>query len=110
MTIHYRLKDRLILMQKTSTSPTYLAILAIGATVVSASAHAKSCTDQGKLCASWAQNPANEASIRAAGATSAQAASRCTGLLTSQCKANCKAGDKNFVGLAGGNYPIDTCN
>ena len=61
-------------------------------------ADARSCTEQGRECASWAVGP--NASYKAACSKEVGA-----------CKARCKQGQKYFLGVAVGNqYPIDTCN
>ena len=61
-------------------------------------AHAKSCTEQGRECNSWAVG--QYASYKGA-------CSKEVGV----CKARCKQGQKYFLGvLVGNQYPIDTCN
>lgn len=65
---------------------------------ISTSAHAKSCTEQGRECANWAVG--QYASYK--GACSKEVGA---------CKARCKQGQKYFLGVHVGNqYPIDTCN
>jgi hypothetical protein len=61
-------------------------------------AHAKSCTEQGQECNSWANGQYSSYK----GACSKEVGA---------CKARCKQGQKYFIGvLVGNQYPIDTCN
>jgi hypothetical protein len=61
-------------------------------------AHAKSCTEQGRDCTSWAVGQYSSykgACLKEVGA----------------CKVRCKQGQKYFLGvLVGNQYPIDICN
>ena len=72
-----------------------VAGIPVGATTT---VQAKSCTEQGRECASWAVG--QYTSYKGACAKEVGA-----------CKARCKQGQKYFLGvLVGNQYPIDTCN
>jgi hypothetical protein len=72
-----------------------LAAILVG---VATTAHAKSCTEQGRECTAWAVGQY----------TSYKGA--CTKEVGA-CKVRCKQGQKYFLGvLVGNQYPIDTCN
>lgn len=67
------------------------------ALIASHAAQARSCTEQGKECDSWASGP--NTSYKPACKKEIGA-----------CIARCKQGQKYFLGVAVGNqYPIDTC-
>jgi hypothetical protein len=66
-------------------------------------ASARSCTEQGAECESWAK-----ANLLVAEQKPGIAVCRAE---IPKCKARCKAGEKYFIGIGGSNrYPIDTCN
>lgn len=65
---------------------------------------ARSCTEQGALCVSWAK-------ANVPGAARQSAAMGICREEIPKCRARCKAGNKYFVGIGGSNqYPIDICN
>lgn len=67
-------------------------------------ASARSCTEQGAECVSWAKANIPDA------ARQGPAIAVCRAEIP-KCKSRCKAGEKYFVGIGGSNrYPIDTCN
>jgi hypothetical protein len=77
-----------------------LGFLAAVATLVMTStfADARSCTEQGRECNTWAVGQYSSYK----GACSKEVGA---------CKARCKQGQKYFLGvLVGNQYPIDTCN
>ena len=78
-------------------------ILGVLTSIVSSPASARSCSEQGGECKSWARsNIPDPTSQRGAIAT-------CSAEIP-KCVARCKGGEKYFVGIGGSNrYPIDTC-
>lgn len=79
------------------------AILGVLASIVSGSASARSCSEQGSECKSWARSNVPDPA-RQAGAIAI------CGAEIPKCVARCKRGEEYFVGIGGSNqYPIDTC-
>jgi hypothetical protein len=86
---------------KSGLAVLYAAALLTSSTV---SADARSCTEQGRACASWASNNIMDPGERK------YAIDLCVGPRTTDCIARCKQGQKYFVGITGTqNYPIQTC-
>jgi hypothetical protein len=78
-------------------------ILGVLASIISSSASARSCSEQGSECKSWARSNVPDPA-RQPGAIAI-----CNAEIP-KCVARCKRGEKYFVGIGGSNqYPIDTC-
>jgi hypothetical protein len=78
-------------------------IVGVLASIVSSPVSARSCSEQGSECKSWARSNVPDA------ARQAGAIATCSAEIP-KCVARCKRGEKYFVGIGGSNqYPIDTC-
>ena len=78
-------------------------ILSVLTSIVSSSASARSCSEQGSECKSWARSNVPDP------ARQAGAIATCSAEIP-KCVSRCKRGEKYFVGIGGSNqYPIDTC-